>query len=67
MRALQTETVNLNEVLALSEAQAKARYSIGSNTLYRLADEAGANIRIGTRKRLYSKQKLDLYFLELAE
>lgn len=61
MRALQTETVDLNQVVALTEDQARSRYNVGSNTLYKIADDAGANIRIG-KKRLYSRVKLDEYF-----
>lgn len=61
MRALKTDPVNLNQVIALTENQAKARYNIGSNKLYELSDLAQANIRIGS-KRLYSRAKLDGYF-----
>lgn len=61
MRALQTDPVDLNQVVALTESQARSRYNIGANTLYKLADEAQANIRVGKR-RLYSRNKLDQYF-----
>lgn len=61
MRALKTDPINLNQVIALTESQAKARYNIGSNKLYELSDLAQANIRIGS-KRLYSRAKLDEYF-----
>ena len=63
MRALQTNEVNLNQVIALTEDQARSRYNVGSNTLFKIADEAAANIRIG-KKRLYSRSKLDQYFEE---
>jgi hypothetical protein len=63
MRALRTDAVDLNQIIALTEDQARSRYNVGSNTLYKVADEAGANIRIG-KKRLYSRIKLDQYFNE---
>ena len=61
MNALQTSPVDLNQVVALTLEQAKARYNIGSNKLYEISDLAQANIRIGS-KRLYSRAKLDEYF-----
>lgn len=64
MRSLQTEAVNLDQVIALTEDQARSRYNVGSNTLYKIADDAEANIRIG-KKRLYSRVKLDKYFEEM--
>lgn len=67
MRKLQTMNIDLNEVQCLTIEQAKARYSIGANSLYKIADEAEANIRIGTRKRLFAREKLDKYFSSLHE
>lgn len=67
MRALQTEDINLNQVIALTINQAKARYNCGANVLYEVAKQSGAVIRIGDKKKLYSRQKLDKYFDELTE
>jgi hypothetical protein len=64
MRALQTEDVNLNQIIALTIEQAKSRYNCGANVLYEVAEKAGAVIRIGAKKKLYSRQKLDRYFEE---
>mgnify|MGYP001396196615 CR=1 FL=1 len=61
MNALQTNPVDLNQVVALTLEQAKARYNLGSGKVYEIADEAQANIRIG-KKRLYSRIRLDDYF-----
>lgn len=63
MRALEVnKNVNLNEVFVLSEAQAKTRYNIGRNNLLRVADEAGAVTRTGTKKKGYVREVLDDYF-----
>jgi len=67
LRKLQTMDIDLNQVECLTLNQAKTRYSVGANVLYRIADEAEANIRIGTRKRLFAREKLDAYFLSLHE
>lgn len=64
MRELQTEAVNLDQVVALTLAQVKARYNLGNNGVVEVAEQAGAIIRIGPRKRLYSRAKLDKYFEE---
>ena len=66
MQALKTETVDLNQVIALTESQAKARYNLGRYVLIQIADKAQANIRIG-RKKLYSREILDEYFKFLTE
>lgn len=67
MRKLQNELVDLNQVIALTLTQAKMRYNVGENNMYAIADQAGANIYIGPRKRLYSREKLDEYFAKLTE
>lgn len=62
MPKLKTEiTINLNETINLTEQQARARYNIGRNSLFKISDEAGAVVRIG-KKRLYSRRVLDEYF-----
>ena len=53
---------NLDNVVALSLDQAMFRYGIRRNTLYMIADKAGASIRVTPRKKLYSREKLDAYF-----
>lgn len=68
MRALQVnENVSMNEVLVLSELQAKTRYNIGRNTLLDIANEAGAVVRLGCRKNGYLREVLDDYFRRMAE
>ncbi len=67
MRALQTDKVDMNQIIALTIDQAKTRYNIGSNSLYEVAEKAEAVIRIGSKKKLYSRQKLDRYFEKLTE
>lgn len=59
--------IDLNQVECLTLNQAKTRYSIGANNICKIADEIEANIRIGTRKRLFAREKLDAYFLSLHE
>lgn len=60
------ENVNLNEVINLTEEQAKGRYNIGRTNLKEIANIAAANVRIGA-KRLYSRPILDEYFTKTAE
>ncbi len=68
MRALQVnENVNMNEVLVLSELQAKTRYNIGRSRLLDVANEAGAVVRLGCRKNGYLREVLDDYFRRMAE
>lgn len=68
MRKLQTdERVGLNDILVLSEMQAKTRYNIGRNRLLDIANEAGAVVRIGCRKNGYLRERLDEYFRMKAE
>ena len=68
MKTLQVhENVSLNEVLVLSEPQAKTRYNIGRNRLLDIANEAGAVVRIGCRKNGYLREVLDDYFRRKAE
>lgn len=61
--AVQTvpQLASLNEVVNLTEEQAKIRYNIGRTTLKEIANYLGANVRIGT-KRLYNRRALDEYF-----
>lgn len=68
MKALQVnENVSLNEVMVLSEPQAKTRYNIGRNRLLDITNEAGAVVRIGCRKNGYLREVLDDYFRRKAE
>ena len=66
MRNLKTSHIDVGQVTALTLEQAKARYNIGTSNLFKIADKAEANIRIG-KKRLYSRSKLDKYFEDLAD
>ncbi len=61
------EKISLNEILVLSELQAKTRYNIGRNRLLDIANEAGAVVRIGCRKNGYLREVLDDYFRSKAE
>ncbi len=68
MRKLQVnENVSLNDVIVLSELQAKTRYNIGRNRLLELANDAGAIIKIGCRRNGYLREVLDDYFRRHAE
>ncbi len=68
MRALQVnENISMNEVLVLSELQAKTRYNIGRSRLLDVANEAGAVVRLGSRKNGYLREVLDDYFRRMAE
>lgn len=68
MRTLQVnENVSMNEILVLSELQAKTRYNIGRNMLLDVANEAGAVVRLGSRKNGYLREVLDDYFRRMAE
>lgn len=58
--------LSLEQVVNLSEAQAKARYNIGRANLIDAAGHIGATVRIG-RKRLYNREKMDEYFFQQAE
>lgn len=64
MKKLKNDKVDLNQVVALTLDQVKARYNIGANTARKIADEIGANIRLGERKRLFNRKILDEYFSE---
>lgn len=68
MNVLQVkENISLNEVLVLSELQAKTRYNICRNRLLDIANEAGAVVRIGGRKNGYLREVLNEYFRRRAE
>lgn len=64
MKKLKNDKVDLNQVVALTLDQVKASYNIGANTARKIADEIGANIRLGERKRLFNRKILDEYFSE---
>mgnify|MGYP001032863151 CR=1 FL=1 len=60
------ENVSLNEIVILSELQAKTRYNIGRGKLLKFANDAGAIVRIG-RSNGYLREVLDDYFRRKAE
>ena len=62
-RGIDMEDMNLNQVLTLSEAQARARYNIGRKKLV-VAARAGALVKLGSRKNLYLRERLDEYLTE---
>ena len=67
MPKLKTDTtINLNEVLVLTELQAKTRYSVGRNKLLEIAHNAGAIVKNGA-KNTYLRPVLDEYFFRKAE
>ncbi len=63
-RGIDMEDMNLNQVLTLSEAQARARYNIGRKKLVEVAARAGALVKLGSRKNLYLRERLDEYLTE---
>ena len=64
MRKFEPIDVGVQNVVNLTLEQAKARYNIGENSLYKISNEIGADIFIG-KKHLYSKKRLDNYFESL--
>ena len=66
-RVLKPMPLNLNEVVLLSKPQAIARYNVSEPYLEAAAEEAGAIVRVGSRKRNYVRETLDKYFLAKAE
>ena len=52
-RGIDMEDMNLNQVIALTESQARARYNVGKKRLVELATKAGALVKLGSRKNLY--------------
>lgn len=66
MRMVIKEELDIEKIVNLTPEQAKARYSIGRDNIKRIAEQAGAIIRIG-RKILYNRKKLDAYFENHAE
>ena len=64
-KAKEEESIDLNNVEALSMSQTKIRYGLGYEAIQRAARECGALISVGSR-RLYSRRKLDKYFESLA-
>ena len=65
MRKIKIETPEM-EPLAISQEQAKARYSMGTYMIDKVAGDAKAIVRIGRRK-VYLVGKLDDYINKLAE
>lgn len=57
------EDMNLNQVITLSEDQARARYNIGKKKLVEVATKAQALVKLGSRKNLYLREKLDEYLV----
>lgn len=58
------EDMNLNQVIALTESQARARYNMGRKKLVEVAARAGALVKLGSRKNLYLRERLDEYLTE---
>ena len=58
------EDMNLNQVIALTESQARARYNMGRKKLVEVAARAGALVKLGSRKNLYLRERLDEYLAE---
>ncbi len=67
MPLAKTEKASLNEIINLTEAQAKTRYNIGRDRLKKIAEEAGAVYYVGSSIRLYSRPILDEWFTRHAE
>ena len=65
MRKIKIETPEM-EPLAISQEQAKARYNMGTYMIDKVAGDAKAIVRIGSRK-VYLVGKLDDYINKLAE
>lgn len=61
------DTIDLTQVVALNEKQARSRYNVGRKKLMEVAQECGALIRLGDRKILFLRQRLDSYFTASAE
>lgn len=61
--AVQTvpQLATLDEIINLTEEQARIRYNIGRTNLKEIANYIGANVRVG-KKRLYNRRALDEYF-----
>ena len=57
------EDMNLKQVIALTESQARARYNVGKKRLVELATKAGALVKLGSRKNLYLRERLDGYLI----
>ncbi len=60
-RGIDMGDMNLNQVITLSEAQARARYNMGRKKLVEVAARAGALVKLGSRKNLYLRERLDEY------
>lgn len=63
-RGIDMEDMNLNQVIALTESQARARYNMGRKKLVEVAARAGALVKLGSRKNLYLRERLDEYLAE---
>ncbi|SHI92508.1 DUF6462 family protein [Parasporobacterium paucivorans] len=62
-RALETQEVNLDQVIALTLEQAKQRYSMGANSISKIADMCEGNIRFGKVRRFH-REKIDKFLLD---
>lgn len=62
-RGIDMEDMNLNQVIALTESQARARYNVGEKRLVELATKAEALVKLGSRKNLYLRERLDGYLI----
>ena len=63
-RGIDMEDMNLNQVIALTESQARATYNMGRKKLVEVAARAGALVKLGSRKNLYLRERLDEYLTE---
>ena len=66
-RSVNMDYTDLTQVIALNEKQARVRYNIGRKKLIEVAKECDGLIRLGDRKILFLRQKLDDYFTASAE
>lgn len=66
-RGVNMDYTDLTQVIALNEKQARVRYNVGRKKLIEVAKECDGLIRLGDRKILFLRQKLDDYFTASAE
>lgn len=65
MRKRKNGTDISNEIVTIDREMAQERYSLGGDSVDKVAREAGAVIKIGRRK-LYLVKVMDAYFESLA-
>lgn len=65
MRKRKQNANESNEIVTIDREMAKERYSLGGDSVDKVAKEAGAVIKIGRRK-LYLVKAMDAYFESLA-